>query len=184
LIQRGLAKVRELASEPNTFWTQQFENPDNRAGYHAMGHEILTELGNVDAFVMGVGTGGCFSGNSEVLKAANPSTRCVAVEPEKCRALAGVGPYLGHRLEGMGAGFVPGGCRQDLMDEIVTVSDEDAFETARRLWREEGIYCGPTAGANVFSAIGVARALGPRKRVVTVICDSGLKYLAGDLVGA
>lgn len=125
----------------------------------------------------------CLSGNAEVLKAANPATHCVAIEPEQCRALAGVGPYLGHRLEGMGAGFVPKICRTDLIDEIATVSDEDAFGAARRLWREEGLYCGPTAGANVHTALRVARELGRGKRVVTVICDSGLKYLAGDLVG-
>lgn len=183
MIQEGLAKVAELAKEENTFWPRQFENPDNRAGYHAMAQEILTELGTVDVFVMGVGTGGCFSGNAEVLKAANPATRCVAIEPEQCRALSGVGPYLGHRLEGMGAGFVPAGCRTDLIDEIAAVSNEDAFAMARRLWKEEGIYCGPTAGSNVFTALRVARELGRGKRVVTVICDSGLKYLAGDLVG-
>jgi cysteine synthase len=182
LIQTLIARVRELAAEPDTFWTDQFSNPDNRAAYHAMAEEILAALdGRVDAFLMGVGTGGSFSGNAEVLKARVPGVQCVAIEPANSRALSGQGPFGGHRLEGMGPGFVPAICRLDLADEIVAVTDEDAYETARRLAREEGIFGGISSGCNVWAALQMARRLGPGRRVVTMIVDSGLKYLQGDL---
>jgi cysteine synthase A len=182
LIAALIDRVRELSREPNTFWTNQFDNADNKNGYHAMAREILEQLGgDLDAFVMGVGTGGSFSGNAEVLKEHRSSVRCVAVEPATSRALSGQGPLGGHRLEGMGAGFVPSICRLDLADEIVAVSDEDAYATARRLTNVEGILSGITSGANVWAAMQVARELGPDRHVVTVIVDSGLKYLNGDL---
>jgi cysteine synthase A len=182
LIQAGLKRVRELVAEPGTFWTDQFNNPDNRAGYGPMAREVLKALdGRLDAFVMGVGTGGCFSGNAEVYKQQVPGVHCIAIEPATSRALSGQGPYGGHRLEGMGAGFVPSICRLDLADEIVAVTDEDALATGRRLAREEGIFGGITSGANVWAALQCARRLGPGHRVVTVICDSGLKYLQGEL---
>jgi cysteine synthase A len=182
LIQAGLKRVAELVAEPDTYWTDQFNNPDNRAGYASMAREILKALdGRLDAFVMGVGTGGCFSGNAEVYKQQVPGVHCIAIEPANSRALSGQGPYGGHRLEGMGAGFVPSICRLDLADEIVAVTDEDALATGRRLAREEGIFGGITSGANVWAALQCARRLGPGHRVVTVICDSGLKYLQGEL---
>jgi cysteine synthase A len=182
LIRTIRARVAELALEPDTYCTDQFNNTDNRNAYHAMAHETLAALdGRVDAFVMGVGTGGSFSGNAEVLKEEVPSVRCVAVEPAASPALSGRGPLGGHRLEGMGAGFVPSICRLDLADEIVAVTDADAYETARRLARSDGIFGGITSGANVWAAQRIARELGPGRRVVTVIVDSGLKYLSGDL---
>jgi cysteine synthase A len=182
LIETALARVREIASRPDTFWTEQFDNPDNRAGYHAMAHEILEALdGRVDAFVQGVGTGGSFSGTAEVLKERVVGVRCFAIEPAACRALSGQGPLGGHRLEGMGAGFVPSICRLDLADGVVAVTDEDAYATARELARVEGLFGGITTGANVWAARRIARELGPGKRVVTILVDSGLKYLRGDL---
>lgn len=182
LIQKLVARARELAAQPNTFWADQFNNPDNRAGYHPMAREILAGLdGRLDAFVMAVGTGGSFSGNAEVLKERVPGVRCVAVEPASSPALSGRGPLGGHRIEGIGAGFVPEICRLDLADEIVAVSDDDASETARRLARKEGILAGTSCGANVWAALRLARDLGPGRRVVTVMVDSGLKYLQGDL---
>lgn len=182
LVQACLARVRELAQEPNTFWTDQFNNPDNRAGYAGMAEEVIGALdGRFDEFVQGVGTGGSFSGNAEVFKARVPGVRCVAVEPQGSRALSGQGPFGGHRLEGMGAGFVPSICRLDLADEIAAVSDDHAMAMARRLAREEGIFGGISSGANVHVALLRARALGEGRRVVTIICDSGLKYLRGDL---
>jgi cysteine synthase A len=184
LVQTLITRVRELAGEPDTFWTDQFNNPDNRAGYAGMAAEVLAALdGRLDEFVMGVGTGGCFSGNAEVYKVQVPGIRCIAIEPATSRALSSPGPYGGHRLEGMGPGFKPGNFRADLADDIVAVTDEDAYETARRLAREEGIFGGITSGANAFVALARARALGPGRRVVTVVCDSGLKYLQGDLWG-
>lgn len=184
LVRNGMAKVKEMTAEPNTFWTDQFNNPDNRAGYAPMAHEILDALDRrFDEFVMGVGTGGCFSGNAAVFKEKAPGVRCVAIEPEKSRVLSGHVPTGSHRLEGMGPGFIPSICRVDLIDEIVAVTDEDAFATARRLAREEGIFGGISSGSNVWAALQRARVLGPGHRVVTVICDSGLKYLRGELFG-
>ncbi|MEM7342670.1 MAG: pyridoxal-phosphate dependent enzyme, partial [Chloroflexota bacterium] len=182
LIKAALDRVQELATNENTFWTDQFNNPDNRSGYHTMAEEILGVVdGPIDAFVMGVGTGGCFSGNAEILKHHHPDIRCLALEPATSPALSQSGPLGGHRLEGMGAGFIPSICRLDLADEIVAVSDEDAYQTALQLAQREGIFGGITSGANVWAALQKARALGPGHRVVTVIVDSGLKYLRGDL---
>lgn len=182
LIQGLIKRVAELATEPNTFWTDQFNNPDNSAGYAPMAREILTALGGrFDEFIQGVGTGGSFSGNAQVFKREVPGVRCIAIEPANTRALSGHGPYGGHRLEGMGAGFVPSICRLDLADEIVAVTDEDAYATARRLAREEGIFGGISSGSNVWVALERARKLGAGHRIVTIICDSGLKYLNDDL---
>ena len=182
LIEAMVARARVLSTEPNTFWTDQFNNIDNRNAYHQMAREIIEVLGNnIDEFIMGVGTGGCFSGNSEILKKEVPAITCVAIEPLHVRALSGGEKTGTHKLEGIGAGFVPSICRLDLADEIVAVSDEDAQQTARKLARVEGIFGGTTSGANVWVALQRARQLGAGKKIVTVICDSGLKYLNGDL---
>jgi len=182
LIDSLIERARELSKEPNTFWTDQFNNVDNRNAYHNMAREILDVLGtSIDEFIAGVGTGGCFSGNSEVLKREIPTIRCIPIEPLHVRSLSGGDTSGTHRLEGIGSGFVPSICRLDLADEIIPVSDEDAYETARKLARLEGVFGGTTSGANVWAAIQRARIIGPGKKIVTVICDSGLKYLNGDL---
>ena len=182
LIDSMVARARELSKQPNTFWTDQFNNIDNRNAYHNMAREIIDVLGkNIDEFIMGVGTGGCFSGNSEILKKEIPKIRCIPIEPLNVRSLSGGDISGTHKLEGIGAGFVPSICRLDLADEIIAVSDEDAYETARKLARLEGIFGGTTSGANVWAAIQRARIIGPGKKIVTVIVDSGLKYLNGDL---
>lgn len=182
LIDSMIARARELSNEPNTFWTDQFNNVDNRSAYHQMAREIIHELGSdIDEFIMGVGTGGSFSGNAEVLKEQVPNIQCIAIEPYYVRALSGGDISGKHKLEGIGSGFVPGICRLDLADEIMAVKDEDAYETARMLARTEGIFGGATSGANVWAAIQRARALGPGKKIVTIVVDSGLKYLNGDL---
>jgi cysteine synthase A len=182
LIDSIVTRAKELSKNPNTFWTDQFNNIDNRNAYHTMAVEIMSVLGkNIDEFVMGVGTGGCFSGNTEVFKNEIPGIRCIPVEPLHLRALSGGDKSGTHKLEGIGAGFVPSICRLDLADEIIAVSDEDACATARKLARTEGIFGGTTSGANVWAAMQRARIIGPGKTIVTVICDSGLKYLNGDL---
>jgi cysteine synthase A len=182
LIDSMVERARELSKVPNTFWTDQFNNVDNRNAYHNMAREILDVLGNdIDEFIMGVGTGGCFSGNAEMFKNEIPGIRCIAIEPLNVRALSGGDISGTHKLEGIGAGFVPSICRLDLADEIMSVSDEDAYETARKLARLEGIFGGTTSGANVWAAIQRARIIGSGKRIVTVVIDSGLKYLHGDL---
>ena len=182
LIRTLIERARELSKEPNTFWTDQFNNVDNRNAYHEMANEVIDILGkNIDEFITGVGTGGSFSGNAEVFKKEVPNVRCIAIEPLHVRALSG-GEISGtHKLEGIGAGFVPSICRLDLADEIIAVSDEDAHNTARKLAREEGVFGGTTSGANVWVALQRAKILGKGKNIVTLIVDSGLKYLNGDL---
>ncbi len=180
LIQAMIDRAKTLAEEPNTFWTDQLNNVDNREAYHQMAEEILRDTGGrLDAFVMAAGTGGCFSGNAEVLKERVPGVRCIALEPAASRNLSG-GPIGKHRIEGTGPGFIPKIMRMDLVDEVVAVSDEEAMGTARRLAREEGIFGGTSSGANVFAALHEAQRLGPGHRVVTVVVDSGLKYLQGE----
>lgn len=182
LIDSMVARSKELSKQPNTFWTDQFNNVDNRNAYHAMAKEIIGALGKtIDEFIMGVGTGGCFSGNAEVFKKEIPNIRCIAIEPYHVRSLSGGDISGKHKLEGIGAGFVPSIYRADLADEIIAVKDKDAIETARKLARMEGIFGGTTSGANVWAAIQRARIIGPGKKIVTVIVDSGLKYLDGDL---
>ncbi len=182
VIDKALDRVKELAKQPNTFYTNQFKNTDNRNAYHKMAHEIMAVLGtNIDEFIAGVGTGGCFSGNSELFKKEIPTIRCIPVQPFNVRALSGGDTTGTHRLEGMGAGFIPEICRLDLADEILSVKDEEAYETARKLARREGIFGGVTSGANVWAALQRAKIIGKGKTIVTVICDSGLKYLNGDL---
>jgi cysteine synthase A len=181
LIDDMVVRVKELSKQPNIFWTDQFNNIDNRNAYHAMAKEIMAELDNIDEFIMGVGTGGCFSGNAEIFKKEISNIRCIAIEPLHVRSLSGGDKSGSHRLEGIGAGFVPGICRLDLADEIIAVADEDAFETARMLAKKEGIFGGITSGANVWAAIQRARIIGAGKKIVTVVCDSGLKYLNGGL---
>jgi len=182
LIQSLIARARELSTEPNTFWTDQFNNPDNPAGYRSMADEIVAALGGrLDEFVMMVGTSGCFTGNAVVLKDRVPGVRCVAGEPATSPALSGTGPFTGHRIEGTGPGFAPANFRRDLADAIVAVSDDDAYATARRLAREDGIFGGISSGANVWIALQRAKALPAGARIVTTVCDSGLKYLRGDL---
>ena len=182
LIDSLVKRAKELSREPDTFWTDQFNNPDNRNAYHNMANEILHALGStIDEFIMGVGTGGCFSGTSEVFKEEIPDIRCIALEPLNVRSLSGGDTSGTHKLEGIGAGFIPSICRLDLADNIMAVSDEDARDTARKLARLEGIFGGTTSGANVWAAIQRARIIGSGKKIVTIICDSGLKYLNSDL---
>ena len=182
LIDSMVARAKELSKEPNTFWTDQFNNVDNRNAYHQMAREIIDVLGKeIDEFIMGVGTGGSFSGNAEVLKEEIPNIRCIPIEPLHVRALSGGDISGTHRLEGMGSGFVPSITRLDLADEIIAVSDEDAIDTARKLARMEGIFGGTSSGANVWAAIQRARKIGAGKKIVTIVVDSGLKYLNGEL---
>lgn len=182
LVNRMIARAKELSAAPGTFWTDQVNNIDNRNAYHAMAEEILRELGTeIDEFIHGVGTAGSISGNAEILKQRIRGIKLTAVEPFHVRFLSGGDTTGTHRLEGIGLGFVPSIYRGDLIDNVIAVRDEDAYDTARQLAFREGIFSGMTSGANVWAAIQRARVLGPGKKIVTIIVDSGLKYLHGDL---
>jgi cysteine synthase len=176
--ERALA----IAGEIDGYRTDQFNNHDMLDGYRGMGEEILEQLdGRVDAWVAYVGTAGCFLGVGAALRERLPGVRRIAVEPAESAVLAG-GAAGTHRIEGGGTGFVPPllDVARDI-DEVRSVPQEEAFAMARRAAREEGVWSGPSSGANLVAALAVARELGPGHRVVTVAVDSGLKYLGGPL---
>ncbi len=182
VVNRMIARAKELVGVPGVFWPNQINNMDNKRGYHAMAREIIEQIKvEIDEFVMAVGGGGCISGNAEILKEANSSTRIVAVEPYYVRNISGGDTSGKHRLEGIGLSFVPAILRRDLIDQVISVKDEDAIQTARDMAHKEGIFGGITSGANVWAALQRARQLGTGKKVVTVIINSGLRYLRGGL---
>jgi cysteine synthase A len=181
LILDMIETARQLAREPGSFWTNQLENADTIAGYHALGEEIWTQTGgHVDAFVHCVGTAASSRGVANVLKERNPQVRIAAVEPAESAVLAGGQPGP-HKIEGVGIGYVPPLWEPSLYDEVLAVPTADAKAMARRLAREEGLFAGTSSGANVIAAIRLAERLGPGATVVTLLCDSGLKYLSTDV---
>jgi len=177
----ALRKAGELAAaDPAYLVLNQFENPANpEAHRRTTAEEIWRDTeGAVDVFVAGVGTGGTITGVGEVLKQRNPSVRIVAVEPKGSPVLSGGSPGK-HRIQGIGAGFIPGVLNADILDEIIQVEDEDAGTMARRLATEEGILCGISAGAAAWAAVEVAKRPESRgARIVFVLCDSGERYLS------
>jgi cysteine synthase A len=184
LIQRMIAKAAELGAAPGAFFVDQFNNPDAAAGYGSLADEVWHQTGGrVDAFVQSVGTGQCIRGVAKVLRSQSPGVRIIAVEPAESPVLSGGAPGA-HEIEGVGPGFVPPLWDADLVDGIVSVSTSEAKEMARRLAREEALFAGTSSGANVVAALGVAEQLGPGGTVVTLLCDSGLKYLSTDLYSA
>jgi cysteine synthase A len=181
LIQDMIEVARGLSREPSTYWTDQLENHDSIAGYHSLGEEIWNQTkGRVDAFVHSVGTAASLRGVATVLKRYKPGIRVVAVEPAESPVLAG-GPAGPHRIEGVGIGYTPPLWEPSLVDEILPVGTEDAKEMTRRLAREEALFAGTSSGANVVAATRVAEELGPDAVVVTLMADSGLKYLSTDV---
>lgn len=177
-------KVKELAAQiPGSHILGQFENPDNpEIHYRSTGAELWKQLeGNIDAFVAGVGSGGTLGGVGRFLKEQNPEIELVAVEPENSAALLGQEPGL-HQIQGIGDGFIPPVLDISLIDEVVTVSDEDAIATARSLARLEGALVGTSSGANVWAAMEVARRLGSDKRVVTILPDRIERYFSTSLI--
>jgi cysteine synthase A len=181
LILNMIEAARAMSREPRTYWTDQLNNHDSIAGYHPLGEEIWSQAeGRVDAFVHCVGTAATIRGVGTVLKRHQPDVEIVAVEPAESPVLSGGEPGP-HKIEGVGIGYIPPLWDRSLVDTIVPLGTEDAKAMARRLAREEGIFAGTSAGANVLAAIQVGRRLGPGARVVTLVADSGLKYLNTDV---
>jgi cysteine synthase A len=181
LILDMIETARGLSREPDAYWTDQLRNPDSIAGYHPLGEEIWSQTGGeVDAFVHCVGTAASLRGVATVLKRHRPGIRIVAVEPAESPVLGGGTPGP-HKIEGVGIGDTPPLWEPALVDEIVAVPTDEAKAMARRLAREEGLFAGTSSGANVVAALAVAGRLGPRARVVTLMADSGLKYVNTDV---
>jgi cysteine synthase len=181
LILDMIEAARQLSREPRTYWTDQLNNHDSIAGYHPLGEEIWRQTGGaVDAFVHCVGTAASSRGVATVLKRYKPAVEIVAVEPAESSVLLGgqAGP---HKIEGVGIGYTPPLWDPSLVDHIVPVGTDEAKEMARRIAREEALFAGTSSGANVVAAIQVARRLGPGAVVVTLMADSGLKYLSTDV---
>lgn len=181
LIRTMIATAQRLASEPDTYWTDQLNNRDGEAGYHPLGEEIWTQTGGrVTAFVQSVGTAHSLHGTADALRKRQPNVRIVAVEPEESPVLSS-GRTGGHRIEGIGIGFVPPLWQPDQVDDIVSVSSDEAMAMARRLATEEGLCAGTSTGANVIAALRTAEQLPPETVVVTLAVDSGIKYLSTEL---
>jgi len=182
----AIAKAEELAKEnPGYFMPQQFSNPANpEIHYHTTGPELLEQMARIDAFISGVGTGGTITGTGRYLhEHCQNKVLVVAVEPKNSPVLSGGEPGF-HKIQGIGAGFIPKNLDTKSYDEIITVSDEDATLYTRRLAREEGILVGISSGANCCAALQIAKRLGPGKIVVVVFCDTGERYLTTDLFQA
>jgi cysteine synthase len=178
----AIKKAKELAdSIPGSFTALQFENPANPDYHHdTTAREIFEQLqGKVDAVVIGVGTGGTFTGVARYMKEQSPKIECIAVETEG--SVLGGGAVGPHKVEGIGSSFIPKTFDPKVCDEILMVTDKDAFDTVVEMARKEGILGGSSAGANVFAAIQVAKRLGKGKRVVTVIPDAAERYLSKNI---
>jgi cysteine synthase A len=173
--------ARGLSQEPHTYWTDQLNNHDSIAGYYSLGEEIWSQTkGKIDAFVHCVGTAASSRGVATVLKRYKPSIKIVVVEPAESSVLLGGQPGP-HKIEGIGIGYTPPLWEPTLVDDILPVKTADAEDMARRLAREKGLFAGTSSGANVVAAIQVAERLGPDAKVVTLMVDSGLKYLSTDV---
>ena len=181
LVKAMIETSRQLALRPSHFWADQFHNMDVLSGYAALGDEIWKQSnGSVDAFVHSVGTGGSLRGTAEALKKRKPNIRIVAVEPAESAVLSG-GPSGANKIEGIGMGYVVPLWEPALVDEIMSVTAIDAMAMARRLAQEEGLFGGASSGANVVAALKVALMLGPKATVVTLMIDTGIKYLSTEV---
>ena len=169
------------ASDEDAYMPRQFSNPANPLAHtRKTAHEILEQMPRLDAFIAGVGTGGTISGVSPVLRAERPGCKIVAVEPAASAVIAG-GPPGMHRIQGIGAGFVPDNLHPDSFDQLESVTDEEATAAARQIAKREGLLVGISSGANLVVAQRVAATLSPESVVLTLFCDSGERYLTTDL---
>ena len=181
LFERFRQEIALLASEPNTFWTDQFHSQDAVRGYMGIGRELLQQTaGNLDAFCGAVGTGGMLRGVALALREGGSRARIVALEPSSSPAMT-EGRGGAHHVEGIGTGSIPPHMQDRPYDEARAIDEADARVMAKRLAREEGLLVGTSSALNIFAALQLARELGPGKTVATVVVDTGLKYLAGDL---
>ncbi len=180
----AIDKAEEISQTmPGSFIPQQFNNEANPLKhYTSTAEEILKDFDKLDAFVAGVGTGGTITGIGKKLKEKMKDIKIYAVEPETSAVMSGEGPGK-HKIQGIGAGFIPGILNMDLVDEVIKVTDEEAFETARLVSRKEGLLLGISSGANIAGAIKAAKELVEGKKVLTVSPDGGEKYLSTDLYG-
>ena len=184
--RRMLAAIEEaqriVSSISDAWMPNQFENPANpRIHYQTTGPEIWEQMQhNMNMFVYGTGTGGTISGTGKFLKEQDSSIQVVAVEPERSKVLSG-GERGQHGFQGMGPGFIPKNLDRSILDRVVTVLEEDAFPFARRLAKEEGLFVGMSGGGMIYSAVQLAKELGVGKRIVTIACDTGARYLSTEL---
>jgi cysteine synthase len=184
--RRMLAAIEEakklVSSTPNAWMPNQFENAANpRVHYETTGPELWKQMdGKIDAFVYGTGTGGTISGIGKFLKEQNPDVQIIGIEPARSNVLSG-GTRGEHGFQGMGPGFIPPNLERSLLDRVLMIWEEDAFPFARRLAREEGLFIGMSSGANIYAATQVARMMGSGKRVATIACDTGSRYLSTKL---
>ncbi len=178
LTRNMIEAARKIQEEKGGYWTDQLNNADVLPYYRKLGEEIWEQAdGKVDAFVQGVGTSGSLRGVAELLIERNADIQIVAIEPSESAVLAGQeqGP---HKIEGIGAGFVVPLWKPEIVSEIANVSTDESMEMARRLAKEEGIFAGTSTGTNLSIALKKAKELGPGKTVVTLMCDTGIKYLS------
>jgi len=177
----AIAKASELAEQNGWFMPQQFNNLANPEVHRlTTGPEIVEAMDQLDAFVSGIGTGGTITGAGEVLKKNFPGIEIVAVEPKDSPILSGGKPGP-HKLQGLGAGFIPETLNTEVYDSVIQVSTEESYDTARKMAREEGILGGVSSGAAVFAALEVARRLGAGKKVLAILPSSGERYLSTPL---
>jgi cysteine synthase A len=170
--------ARIIAEKPGSFWTDQLNNQDQLPAYHKMAEEIWIQTdGQIDGFVQSVGTAASLRGNGEALRRHNEQIRIVAVEPSESPVLSGGQPGS-HKIDGVGAGFVVPLWKEDMVDQIEQVSTEEAKAMVIRVAREEGLFAGTSTGGNVIAALRLAEQLGPDATIVTVMCDTGMKYLS------
>lgn len=181
LILKMIDTAKGIAAQPNTYWTNQLSNVDSIAGYYSLAEEIWEQTeGDVSAFVHSVGTAASSRGVATILKQHKPEIRIVIVEPAESAVLSGGEPGP-HKIEGVGIGYTPPLWEPKVVDEIIPIATDDAKEMARRLAAEEGLFGGTSSGANVLAAIELGKKLGPEATIVTLMVDSGLKYLSSDV---
>ncbi|HLF45605.1 MAG TPA: cysteine synthase family protein [Chitinophagaceae bacterium] len=181
LIKEMIATAKKMSEQSGHWWCDQLNNHDASTGYHDLGEEIWNQTnGKVDAFVHCVSTAHSLHGTTEILWKHNKDIHVVAVEPDESAVLSGK-PTGSHKIEGIGIGFIPPLWKPEMVNEIFTVTTEDAKTMARRLAKEEGIFAGTSSGANVVASLRLAERLGKGKKIVTVMVDSGLRYLSTDV---